>query len=193
MKTGFGLFDTDTEQTEEVLLFVISALRVFSKDGMVTAARYTIGKGRKEVTGDDMKRGLMYQARKFFEQPDETLYRRIQREIEKMKNESSEEEGEEGEEEEEEEGGEEGEEEEEEGEEGEEEEEGEEGEEGEEEEGSEDEDNEKVDDMSQEQCERLSGHVDIIHDAWHLWNPTDPVHCMIKRAIDNCPSEETSE
>ena len=30
-------------------------------------------------------------------------------------------------------------------------------------------------------------HVDAIAATWHLWEPTDPVHVLIKRAIDNTP------
>ena len=33
----------------------------------------------------------------------------------------------------------------------------------------------------------LVRHVDAIAPTWHLWNPEDPVHQLIKRAIDNTP------
>ena len=54
---------------------VLACLRVFSVDACVTAGHYALGCGRDEVTADDMRRALMYQARKFFEQTDAELLR----------------------------------------------------------------------------------------------------------------------
>ena len=177
LKTGFGVVEENDDTT---VLFVIAALRVFAKDGMITAARYATGQDREEITGQDMRKGLMYQARKFFEQPDDVLHERVREEVQRMEEEEEEDEGEEGEEEE----GEEEEGEEEEGDEEEGDEEEGEGEEGDEEEGDEEEDS-----MTLEQCRRLVVHVDTICSHWHLWNPEDPVHRLIKHAIDQTGSE----
>ena len=35
----------------------------------------------------------------------------------------------------------------------------------------------------------LVRHVDAVVHAWHLWEPTDAVHVLIKRAIDQTPVE----
>ena len=43
--------------------------------------------------------------------------------------------------------------------------------------------------MPLEQCQRLVVHVDMICNSWSNWEPVDPVHCLIKRAIDNTPVE----
>ena len=34
---------------------------------------------------------------------------------------------------------------------------------------------------------QLSRNVDTVVEHWHLWTPDDPVHALIKRAIDNTP------
>ena len=31
---------------------------------------------------------------------------------------------------------------------------------------------------------QLSRNVDLVVENWHLWNPEDPVECLIKRAVD---------
>lgn len=36
----------------------------------------------------------------------------------------------------------------------------------------------------------LVRHVDAIVDAWPLWEPIDPVHVLIKRAIDRTPLDD---
>ena len=35
--------------------------------------------------------------------------------------------------------------------------------------------------------ERLAHQIDIIVGVWELWQPEDPVHRLLKRAIDNTP------
>ena len=84
MRSGLLGSDDAPDAQQRTAEFVVSALRVFSQDGIATAARYALGQGRNEVTGEDMRKGLMYQARKFFEQPDEVLQRRVEDEIERM-------------------------------------------------------------------------------------------------------------
>ena len=43
------------------------------------------------------------------------------------------------------------------------------------------------DNVATDRDRQLRRNVQTIVDHWHLWKPTDPVHQLIKRAIDNTP------
>ena len=136
---------------------VIALLRVFMKDSIVVAGRYTRGQRRREVSGDDMRKALMYCARTFFEQDE--LETKVDQERVEMDEEESDEESEEGEEEE--------------------------GEESEGEEEGEESEGEEETEEAHARDVQLVKHVDTIAQHWHLWQPQDPVHQLIKRAIDH--------
>lgn len=195
MRTGL-VGDIEASDAERDVVDTVGGLmRAFATDACVVAGRYACAHRRRVVSGDDMRRALMYCARTFFETyGDNELIERVQREIDDES--GDEEEGESGES----------------GESGEdsgEEEEGESGEGGEdsgEEEGGEsgegigdeDEDEEESGESGEESCDesdpdatpdesdtQLARHVDVIAQTWHLWEPDDPVHRLIKEAIDN--------
>lgn len=185
------------ESQDDMIMFVIACLRVFSKESMSTAANYVKGRGRNEVTAEDMKKALMYQARMFFQKEDEVLSARIQRELELMENESESESGEEDSERSddglergceehivERQSGDSDEECTEDHEQGKESEESTESGEG---RGSEEDPGCEFECLEHSQCESLARHVDIIADTWSLWNPDDAAQQIIKRAIDNTP------
>lgn len=154
-------FDTHVEDADNgTVTTVIALLRVFALDASTIAGKYAEAHGRNVVTGNDMRSALMYCARTFFEQEDGTLATRVHEEVVRM---NDEEEGEESEE---------------------------------------SEDDEEYDDSDSEKNEddegtgetgggengenpRLVQHVNAIVKTWHLWCPEDPVHQLIKRAIDN--------
>lgn len=177
--------DIEASDAERDVVDTVGGLmRAFATDACVIAGRYACAHRRRVVSGDDMRRALMYCARTFFEKyGDDELVERVQREIDDER--GDEEEGESGEDSGEEEEGESGEDsgEEEEGESGEgigDEEEGESGESG--EESCDESDPDATPDESDTQ---LAKHVDVIAQTWHLWEPDDPVHRLIKEAIDN--------
>jgi hypothetical protein len=161
MRTGTVGF-VDEEDTSH-LDTVAATLRVFMKDAIRVAGRYSIACNRKEVCGNDMKLALMYCARTFFERDDDTLLTHVAHERELMA-EEEEEEGEEGDDEDEDED-----------------------EEGDEEEGDEDEEGEEEDLTVTPADIQLRHNVDTVAKSWTLWEPDDPVHQLIKRSIDNTP------
>jgi len=211
LRTGFGLHpDSKDEGQRET---VVALVRIFSREACVIAGRCVLARGGRIVGADDIRAALMYCARTFFSHTDEAeLFRLVNEEKVKMKDE----EGLEGEEIEDEEGLEEEEIEEEE-EEIEEEEEGLEGEEieeeeeeiGEEEEGLEGETIGKEEGDSEEEKDkrrelgdegkdrkdvlfedlRLAKQVDAVVAVWHLWEPEDEVLALLKRAIDGIRCE----
>jgi len=127
-----------------------------------------------------MRGALMYCARTFFEKTDDQFETLVSNEITEMENESDEDEDEDDGMEEEYYGG--GDEEESEDEEGE-------YEEGEE---SEEESEEESGGDGKEYCVtaedlRLVCNVDLVVAKWCMWTPSDPVHVLIKRAIDQTP------
>ena len=153
-----GLVEADVSDAERGTAdTVVALLRVFAKDALVVAGRYTHGRGQTVVTADAMRRGLMYCARTFFEQGDADLAARIAEETRAMEEEGEEEEEEEGEAE------------------------------GEEEEEEEKEEEEKTTGQVTEEDVSLVKHVDAIAATWHLWVPEDPVFQLIKRAMDQTP------
>ena len=135
----------------------LALMRLFTQDAVEVAGRYTQAHGRTSVGARDIQRALMYCARTFFEASDEDLQHRIEEELKKMDEEEEDEEDEEEEEEEEEE----------------------------DEEDEEDEECEtSVDAAASPRSRGLVRHVDAVVQTWHLWTPTDPVHVLVKRAID---------
>lgn len=158
-----GIVGEDASVVDDTTLTTVAGLlRAFSKEACVVAGHYTQGKGRRKVTGHDMKCALMYCARTYFSKDDKDLSYRLQTEIEAMREEDEEESGEEGDEES-------------------------------EEEEDEGEEEEEEDEGEEEQCKRdpkdvqLAHNVDCIVNVWDKWQPEDPVHQLLKRAIDNTP------
>lgn len=94
-----GLLDGPTEAEEDLTVKVVALLRIFAKESVVVAATYVKLKNRREVNEDDMRKGLKYCARMFFQKEEEELKRLMDEEIQMMMEEEDDEE-EEGEEEE---------------------------------------------------------------------------------------------
>lgn len=162
IRTGLvGEVEESSEHTETV----IALMRVFMKDAIVVAGRYTCAQGRNSVSGVDMQRALKYCARTFFQRDDNELADVVRREQEEMQNESTDQEDEstDGDE------------------------------------GETDEDAESTDESEGEGEEdtytgvpdpsdvQLARNVDTVVQHWDAWQPDDPVHALIKRAIDNTP------
>ena len=144
---------------------VVALMRVFMKDAILVAGRCTCAQGRRTVTGEDMQRALKYCARTFFERDDQDLSEVLERERREMDDEEEEDEEMDDEEMDD------------------------------EEEEDEEMDDEEMDDEEEDGEEeepdpsdvQLSRNVDTVVEHWHLWTPDDPVHALIKRAIDNTP------
>ena len=165
MRTGLIGEVTGSDDEERPKVIVIALLRIFSKHALRVAADYTTQQNEKEVKGITMKKSLQYCARMFFNDHDpETLEQMVQDEIYIMEEEDEEESDEESDEEEE----------------GEEEGQG-------EEEGEEEEEEEEEEEGSYRSDPNIVSKVNRICDSWANWNPTDPVHILIKRAIDHTP------
>lgn len=161
IRTGLvGEVEGSTEHTNAV----IALMRVFMKDAIVVAGRYTCAQGRNGVSGVDMQRALKYCARTFFQRDDNDLEDVVRREQEEMQNESTDEE----------------------------------------EENTDDEEvtDEDAESMGESEGEeegdtytgvpepsdvQLARNVDTVVQHWDMWQPEDPVHALIKRAIDNTP------
>lgn len=149
-----GEVEESTEHTDTV----IALMRVFMKDAIVVAGRYTCAQGRNSVSGVDMQRALKYCARTFFQRDDNDLANVVRREQEEMQNESTDEEEESTDED---------------------------AESAVESEGEGEEDTYTgVPDPSDVQ---LARNVDTVVQHWDAWTPEDPVYALIKRAIDNTP------
>ena len=155
MRTGLVGEVASSREERELVDSVAALMRVFVRDAVEVAGRYTVGHARREVTADDMRRALMYCARTFFEHDD--VEARVRRERREMEDEDEDED------------------------EGEDEDEKDEGEDG----------NAEGDEVEAASPRTLAlvRHVDAIVDVWHLWTPDDPVHQLVKRAIDNVPTE----
>lgn len=148
----------DVEESTDDTNTVIALMRVFMKDAIVVAGRYTCAQGRNSVSGADMQCALKYCARTFFQRDDNDLADVVRREQEEMQNESTDEEDE-----------------------------------------STDEEDESTDESEGEGEEetyagvpdpsdvQLARNVDAVLQHWDAWQPDDPVHALIKRAIDNTP------
>lgn len=162
-----GLLDEAGTSDESSLITVAALLRTFSKEACDVAARYTRAKGRKLITGRDMRYALMYCARTFFSMEQSDLETRVQEEVLAMQEESTDDEEVSTDEEGEDEGGE-------------------------EEEEVEatspappnDEEGGHYTGTVDEADRKHAARVDKVVEVWHLWNPDDPVHKLLKRAID---------
>jgi hypothetical protein len=162
IRTGIvGEVEESTEHTNTV----IALMRVFMKDAIVVAGRYTCAQGRNSVSGEDMQHALKYCARTFFQRDDNDLADVVGREQEEMRNETTSDE-----------------------------------EESTDDEGIADEDVESTDETEEEEGEgeiyarvpeptdvQLARNVDTVVQHWNAWHPEDPMHALIKRAIDNTP------
>ena len=158
LRTGLVGEEVDDGAAETT---VIALMRVFMKDAILVAGRCTCAQGRRTLTGEDMQRALKYCARTFFERDEQDLSEVLERERREMDEEDEEDDGEEDEEDDEE----------------------------------DDEENDEEDDEEDEGEEyqgdpdpsdvQLSRNVDTVVEHWHRWTPDDPVHALIKRAIDN--------
>ena len=140
---------------------MLACLSVLSQQATRVAGEYALGCARNEVTGEDMRRALMYTTRVYF--ATEEFDAQVVEECKAMAEESEESEGEESE--------------------------GEESE-GEESEGEESEGGEfeaAARDVDKARAAALVTQVDTIAATWHLWHPTDPAHQLLKRAIDATP------
>jgi Mg-chelatase subunit ChlI len=156
--------DTNMSEAEiEVLDNVAALMRLFTKDSLTVAGRYAHANGRRSVTGHDMRAALMYCARTFFEKGDSELETLVKEEREEMaeedsdENDSEESDGEESEHDNEDHFG--------------------------STPASETEENTSIPIEPSDMA--LAKHVDAIVAVWDHWQPIDPVHCLIKRAIDH--------
>lgn len=164
IRTGLvGEVEESTEHTNTV----IALMRVFMKDAIVVAGRYTCAQSRNRVSGADMQRALKYCARTFFQRNDADLADIVRREQEEMQNESTDEEESDGEEMDSTEEGD--------------------GEEMDSTEEGDGENEETYTGIPEPSDVQLAHNVDTVVQHWDAWNPDDPVHALIKRAIDNTP------
>ena len=162
---GPSAAEVDTGET------VAALLRVFMKDALVVAGRCALAERRRSVRAAGMRDALMYCARTFFDKDPAEMLRVVEAERAAMRDE----EGEEGEEA----SGEEASGEEASG----------------EEEASEEEASEETGEGGEDRGDeepaaadvQLARNVATIVAHWHLWAPTDPVHVLIKQAIDRTP------
>ena len=172
IRTGLvGEVEESTEHTDTI----IALMRVFMKDAIVVAGRYTCAQGRNSVSGVDMQRALKYCARTFFQRDDNDMADVVRREQEEMQNENTDEESTDGERE------------------------TDEGEGSTDGERETDEDAESTDENKGDGEEdtyagvpdpsdvQLARNVDTVVHHWDAWRPDDPVHALIKHAIDNTP------
>lgn len=150
-----GLVGEVEEESTQHVDTVIALMRVFMKDAILVAGRYTCAHERNSVTGEDMQRALKYCARTFFQRDDNDLAEVVRREQEAMLEEETDEEGTDEEEETEE---------------------------------TETEEGEKYTGATPDESDlQLARNVDTVVAHWDKWNPEDPVHVLIKRAIDSTP------
>ena len=151
-----GLVGEVEEDHSEHVNTVIALMRVFMKDAILVAGRYTCAHERKRVTGEDMQRALKYCARTFFQRDDQDLADVVRREQEAMQEETDDDD---------------------------------EGETEEEEETDEEEEEEEnfTGSIANASDMQLARNVEAVVTHWDRWNPEDPVHALIKRAIDNTP------
>lgn len=157
MKTGYGLdTDSDDEDQQNFIATTMGLMQVFSEEALKTAAQYVIGKGRNNVTDDDVLKALKFQARMFFQRVEDLEGRVEEAARELWQDESSDEDYSDSEE-----------------------------YDGEESEsGDTDSSDMDLDKDEEEQCKRIVPQVDAIVKSWDKYEPTDPVLIFIKNAID---------
>ena len=157
MKTGYGLeTDSDDENQQHFIATTMGLMQVFSEEALKTAAQYVIGKGRNNVTDDDVLKALKFQARMFFQRVEDLEGRVEEAARELWQDESSDEEYSDSEEYDSEES----------------------------ESDDTDSSDMDLDKDEEEQCKRIVPQVDAIVTSWDKYEPTDPVLIFIKNAID---------
>jgi hypothetical protein len=139
-----------------MMITVASLMRVFVKEALQVAGQYVHAQHRHTVDAVDMQKALKYVARTFFEKEDSALTKSVEEEIDIMENESETESGEESSN-----------------------------------DCEESADSESAGSESAEQgpCAladvQLARRVDGICLHWDMWKPEDPIHQLLKKAIDN--------
>ncbi|AET42640.1 hypothetical protein EXVG_00291 [Emiliania huxleyi virus 202] len=157
MKTGYGLeTDSDDENQQHFIATTMGLMQVFSEEALKTAAQYVIGKGRNNVTDDDVLKALKFQARMFFQRVEDLEGRVEEAARELWQDESSDEESSDS------------------------------GEYDNEESESDDSESSNMDICKdeEEQFKRIVPQVDAIVKSWDNYEPTDPVLIFIKNAIN---------
>jgi histone H3/H4 len=188
MKTGFDIVHghdgLDTHQLD-FLRKTVSIMSVLSEEALKTSERFAKACGREVVTADDMHHALMYETHEFFEKDIERRFlTRLQEE--RQHTYETDDEGEEGEREGDDEDEREGDDEDER--EGDDEDERE-GDDEDERESEENEESEKNKESFTNDCcvpSERSFHAKVLRyaDEWNQWTPEDPVHILMKNAID---------
>ena len=161
LKTGFDVVDDEPVELDQgMMLNVRALLTMFTEDAIRTAGKYAIASSRNVVDDEDMRRALKYVARTFFEHPDmESRFAVARRECEEEESES-------------------------------------------EDSGDNADDSDDADAIALENPTARENPFASADDAaefckkieectatWDAWEPTDPVHALVKRAIDNTPCE----
>ena len=160
-----GLFGASSDASDDSLRTALGILHAFAAEACRVSGKYAHAHGRRRVTGDDMQRALKFCARTYFSKPQDEL----EADLNDARRWQDEEEGEEG------------------SEDGEEEESEEEGE----EESEEESEDEVFRGTASPETVRTAARVDAVAEAWARWHPDDPVHQIIKRAIDRTDAGET--
>lgn len=70
MKTGFDPTENSSEPDPSLVKAYASIFLTFTEHGLRHAGRYTMGKGRRVVSVDDIKRGMKYEVFKFMDRHD---------------------------------------------------------------------------------------------------------------------------
>ena len=164
MKTGFDIVHghdgLDTHQLD-FLRKTVSIMSVLSEEALKTSERFAKACGREVVTADDMHHALMYETHEFFEKDIERRFlTRLQEERQhtyETDDESEEDERE--------------------------------GDDEDERESEENEESEKNKESFTTDCcvpSERSFHAKVLRyaDEWNQWTPEDPVHILMKNAID---------
>ena len=68
LKTGFSMTNEDGGLDTSQIQMIHVLLKIFQEDSLITAGKYAIGCGRKNVSAKDVQKALMFQAQNFFEQ-----------------------------------------------------------------------------------------------------------------------------
>lgn len=155
LRTGFDLGGDHDAAADAMLHHVHALMFAFSEEACNVAARCAIVDGRRKVMARDMRGGLMYCARTFFDKADDDLRARIERAL-SLLNESDDSE-----------------------------------EESTAESDEELDDGGPLDDATASDI-ALHRHVRTVVEHWHKWQPTDPVHVLVKNAIDCTPCDDES-
>ena len=155
-----GLLEGESPAMDDAAAQVHALMLAFSKEAVIVAGRCTCAEGRKVVKPVDMRDALMYCARTFFQRSDEDLQQRVEDATQDLEEDERREDEDDSEDEDEEEAT-----------------------------ASTEEDEEETIDPSiiEPQDVALRRNVKTVAAHWHLWAPTDPVHVLIKRAIDAVP------